>query len=276
MKIYRRYIAVLEKLKTSKVFKLVVPLFTITLLLGGLATVMVLVRSPQDIREKAAGIDKKTYEVGSLGERTFYRTDLLKRASPMYGRTKKIPQGIYDPSLNKTYIVYSGGIVSRAPPIPPPPNDLPNPTEFSATDPHIVAFDHNSKTWEGPVRIAKLNKKSDAHNYPQIVIDEGGYLHVFHSFHVDGNIFYARSKKPGDITDWEHSIIPGTNKSTYVAAFTDNQGEIYLFYRSSEYWMLYPGCFEAGAIGKINDEKLSEPYRQSSAGVLYPAPKDIF
>lgn len=155
--------------------------------------------------------------VGSLGTRSFYRTAVVTKTTPAYTRGVGSSQGYYDKISNKTFIVYSAGIKKDG---------------YSAVDPYIVAYDHAKNVWLGPVRLAATGSTSDGHNYPQIVVDNSGYLHVFHTFHGDHtNIMHFKSVNKGDINSWNHNYIQGTNSATYGYAVKDNQGEIYLFYR---------------------------------------------
>ncbi len=127
--------------------------------------------------------------------------------------------GSYDPISNKTYVVYSGGIRNGQ----------------SACSPYIVYYDHETKIWSQPVEIVKAPVFPDAHNYPQILIDDLGYLHVFHSSHANHRIIHAISKRPRDIfAGWSIKTVPNTEKGTYVAAYEAQNGNFYLFYRSTE------------------------------------------
>lgn len=171
-------------------------------------------------------VQKTTFTVGSLGTRTFYRTNFLEQTIPTYTRQKRVSQGVYDAQSKKTYIVYGGGLASIA-----DYSDI-----FTATDPYIIAFNHTTKSWEGPVKLGSLDDMippSDGHNYPQVVIDKSGYVHVFHTFHGDDrDIAHFTSKQAGSITNgFTRSTIPDTQSNTYGAAYVDTQGDIYVFYR---------------------------------------------
>jgi hypothetical protein len=204
----------------------IIPGLTTILLMAGLITGTYLVQQSQDIRRKAYFQTADTWRTGILNSRDFYRTNFLVEEAPLYATSKNVSQGTYDPSSNKTFIVYAGGLM----------NDPDDGEELSAYDPHIIAFNHTTNTWEGPIKIYTTNLPGDNHHYPQMIIDGQGYLHVFESFHSRNNLLYAKSNSPRSITSgWTTSFISNTQHNTYAGAFIDNQGEIYIFFRSSLY-----------------------------------------
>lgn len=133
-----------------------------------------------------------------------------------YARQKtQIYHGEYDESSDSTFIVYSAGIKNG----------------LSACSPYIISYDHSSSAWSAPVKIADAPVEPDSHYYPQLVTDDQGYLHVFHSFHNNHDILYAKSQIPGDISSWDISYLENTETSTYGAAFSAANGDIYLLFR---------------------------------------------
>jgi hypothetical protein len=196
-------------------------LFIILILLVGIAVGIELIERPKDIQEEMAAFSVgETWDVGTLGNNSFYRTNILTEEAPLYARNKSVSQGLYDYASNTTYITYAGGTRNDG---------------YSAMDPFVVAYHHSTETWEGPVRIATTGSPPDNHHYPQIVIDKQGYLHVFHTFHEPHNIIYAKSKYPRSISSWNVKTIPNSTNNTYGGAFVDNQGEIYIFFRYGYY-----------------------------------------
>ncbi len=167
-----------------------------------------------------------SWKVGSIDSRTFYRTNFANQEG-LTGSAKHVPYGLYDPVSNQTFLVYTGGVRSDG--------------IHSAQDPYITSFNHSSKIWSNPIRLAQiepLGGLSDDHNYPQVTLDNQGYIHVLYTGHAGPmNIIQTTSNVPRNIgssvSDWGLSNIPNTCNSTYGAAFTDNQGEIYMFHRAS-------------------------------------------
>ncbi len=137
-------------------------------------------------------------------------------ASNSYARQKnQISSGIYDNTADKTYIVYSAGINQEA----------------SAGSPYIKYYDHELKQFSDEVEIYQTIVEPDAHYYPQILIDDNGYIHVFHTFHGNAKILHAVSKDPYEIDEWDLFHMDNSENSTYGAAFKANNGDLYLFFR---------------------------------------------
>ena len=123
--------------------------------------------------------------------------------------------GVFDAASNTTFVVYSSGINWHQ----------------SANSPYIIYFNHTTQTWSPEKEIIKSPVKPDSHNYPTLLIDAEGYLHVFHSFHGNHEILHAKSINPRDINDWEISYIEGTEKATYGAAYQASNGDFYILAR---------------------------------------------
>ena len=172
-----------------------------------------------------------SYAVNPSDAKKFYRTNFDTQTIATTCRAKSVTQAIYDPVANTTFVVYAAGFTSE-------PTGVPG-VQFSAASPTIISYNHNWNFWEGPGELDDVSSvpfgNSDCHNYPQILIDDEGYLHVFHSFHAAGlNIRHYASEFPHSILGiWSSQEIPGTEHNTYGAAFRDNDGEMYVFFRSS-------------------------------------------
>lgn len=133
-----------------------------------------------------------------------------------YARQKtQLNAGVYDKSSNSTFIVYSSGV-----------NGV-----LSANSPCIIYFNHTTQEWSQEKEIETSPVEPDAHNYPSLIIDESGYLHVFHTFHANHDILYAKSKEPRDISEWTITYLEGTEKATYGAAYQAKNGDFYLLVR---------------------------------------------
>ncbi len=189
--------------------KLILITLSIIILIIGISAGVYLVLSSDsfDTRKEASGTIED------------YTSLMADKTVNGYARMNGINVGTYDPISNKTFVVYSGGIKNS----------------LSACSPFIVEFDHKTKLWSQSVEITKSSVQPDSHNYPQVLIDDLGYIHVFHSSHTNHEIIHAKSKSPRSITaGWSLKTIQNTKNATYVAAFRAKDGGFYLFYRSTE------------------------------------------
>lgn len=117
------------------------------------------------------------------------------------------PQAIYRDGV--TYIAYQGP-------------DL---------DPWVIAYDHATKSWRGPVRAGINSLKTDTHGAPALYIDAAGYIHVFFGGHYTP-LLHSRSVRPGDISSFTR--MPDiAAKFTYPQVFTMPDGRVGLFYRGA-------------------------------------------
>jgi hypothetical protein len=168
-----------------------------------------LVQQRQDIRKKAETLAEEQIEYHPIAHDTV----------GAYARSQDVPNGIYDPLSNKTFIVYSSGNASGG---------------HSETSPYIIAYNHNTGNWSQEVKIttnpSQSNGNGDAHYYPQVVVDDNGYIHVLFTFHNDHNTMHAKSTSPGKISNWNVKYI-SNSRATYGRAFKSTNGDLYLFYR---------------------------------------------
>ncbi|MBU3926447.1 MAG: BNR-4 repeat-containing protein [Bacteroidetes bacterium] len=133
-----------------------------------------------------------------------------------HGRMKgQISAGVYDPISNKTFMVYPSGTTADG---------------LHEASPYIVYYDHRTRAWS-PEKKIWTSQQYDNHNYPQLIIDRNGYLHIFHTQHGT-SIIHAVSQNPRDISTWNTSTLPNVPSATYGAAFKANNGDIYLIFRS--------------------------------------------
>ncbi|MCX7928662.1 MAG: BNR repeat-containing protein [Patescibacteria group bacterium] len=192
--------------------------------------------------EAGFNYERESYHSGRIGNVNFYRTNFATEQQSHYARSGDTPFGLYDSVSNKTYIVYGGGQYDGKTPMDYPAEQRRNPSAFpwyrgtitydmTATDPYIVAYDHSLKRWEGPVRLGSMGDSKDMHNYPSIVMDNLGYIHVFYALHSGNDIYHFISERPRDISKWKIKTIADSPNS-YVSPFVDNEGEIYIFFRS--------------------------------------------
>jgi len=133
------------------------------------------------------------------------------------GMKTQYRNGVYDGISNTTYIVYPSGIYGQ----------------YSACNPYIRAYNHKTHTWSNEVLIDNsFEWQHDNHNYPQILIDRNGYIHVF-SFGHGTPIVHATSVNPRDISSWKKEILRPNDKlsATYPAAYKAKNGDFYVFFR---------------------------------------------
>jgi len=129
------------------------------------------------------------------------------------------PQAIYDGDSYTTFVTYQG----------------------PGLDPYVVAFDHTTRTWKGPVKIAEnsLDLSRDMHGAPAMAIDNGGYIHVFYGAH-NGTVRHLRSKQPRSIDEgWDYNTSGAPNlvgKYSYPQPSLDAATDaIYLFVRKDDF-----------------------------------------
>ncbi len=108
----------------------------------------------------------------------------------------------------KTYVVY--------------PNSDQNPV--------AVCYDHSLKRWSEPVVVSRRSLRDDSHGNPAMLIDQKGFLHVFHGCH-GGPMRYARSTRPQDVSEWVEQPDPAPH-ATYPQVMQMANGRIDLFYRA--------------------------------------------
>ena len=121
--------------------------------------------------------DDETFEYGD------YEIKLLaEKTTNEYSFQKtQFNTGVFDEVSNITFIVYSSGTHWR----------------HSAISPHIRYYNHSLETWSAEKEIAVSPVEPDSHNYPSLIMDKEGFLHVFHTFHNNYEILYAKSNAPG-------------------------------------------------------------------------------
>ncbi len=136
-----------------------------------------------------------------------------------YARQKtQLNGGVYDNESQSTFIPFSSGVNGSN----------------SACSPYIKFFNHSTGRWSTAIEILQSPVEPDSHNYPSLLIDDKGYLHIFHTFHANHEIMYAKSKNPRDISKWDVQFLNGTEKATYGAAFQSSSGDFYLLVRIRE------------------------------------------
>lgn len=96
--------------------------------------------------------------------------------------------------------------------------------------PYVSMFDHATHAWSAPVQCGTNPLISDSHGSPALLVDAGGYLHVFYGCHVSP-MKYAKSAAPYDVSAWVTQSDPVAN-ATYPNVFQLSDGMILLFYRA--------------------------------------------
>ena len=117
--------------------------------------------------------------------------------------------GVYDRKAGKTFISWAGRF----------------------EDNYVQAYDHRSKTWSAPVRVA--DGGNDTHNYPTLIQADDGHLLVFRGMH-NRELWYARSPQPHSIEGaWTDAQIPEGLGATYPMVFKSSAGHIFVFVRET-------------------------------------------
>jgi hypothetical protein len=132
-------------------------------------------------------------------------------ATGVAARTDRRPVagGVYDAAAKKTFISWAG--------------------QFE--DNYVQAYDHRTRTWSDPVRVA--DGDNDSHNYPTMVQAADGHLLVFRGLH-NRELWVARSPRPHSIEGtWTDVNIPEGLGATYPMPFRTADGTIFVFIRET-------------------------------------------
>jgi hypothetical protein len=136
---------------------------------------------------------------------------VMRAATGVAARTDRRPVagGVYDPVAGKTFISWGG----------------------QHEDNYVQAYDHRSRSWSAPVRVA--DGDSDSHNYPTMVQAADGHLLVFHNLH-NRELRMARSPRPHSIDGaWTDVDIPEGLGATYPMPVRTADGAIFVFVRET-------------------------------------------
>jgi hypothetical protein len=144
----------------------------------------------------------------SVSAETYSATMLSAGAGAVTDR-RPVPVGLYDASVNKTWVTWMGS-ASNSPAI-------------------IKEYDHATGTWSANKVIG--TSFSDKHNYPAILKGADNRLYVFHGCH-NSPLKMTRSPNPlsisGTWTDRSISQAPG---ASYPAPVITSTGTIYVGHR---------------------------------------------
>lgn len=167
-------------------------------------------------------------------------------------------EGVYDTASNRTFITYAGCDTKSA-------------ASECTSDPWIMYYDHDAPAaFQGPWKIASLGwtepggTLTDSHVYPQLVISNDGYLHVFQSGHEHPLRHWKSNQTTTSLstlgsTNWTE--IPFTNSTdqdhaTYVLTAKRADGTVYLFYRQT----IHTGQQPTGDPCQLNSYPIHEPW----------------
>jgi hypothetical protein len=128
--------------------------------------------------------------------------------SSVYGCLRTNGAGVYDATVNKTFVTYSG----------------------TNHDIYVKAFDHTVRTWSAAVKVATLNLTHDNayHDYPILTQLGDGRLAIFRATHTSSMQFYT-APAPRSITgSWSGRTI-STDRNTYPEPVVVGN-TIHLFY----------------------------------------------
>ncbi|WP_439656260.1 BNR-4 repeat-containing protein [Lentzea sp. HUAS TT2] len=133
--------------------------------------------------------------------------DTVTTAS-VYGCLRTNGAGVYDATVNKTFVTYSG----------------------TRHDIYVKAFDHAANTWSSAVKVATLNLTHDNayHDYPVLTQLGDGRLAVFRATHTASMQLYT-APAPRSITGTWTARTISTDKNTYPEPVVTGN-TIHLFY----------------------------------------------
>ncbi len=112
----------------------------------------------------------------------------------VYGCLRTNGAGVYDATVNKTFVTYSG----------------------TRHDIYVKAFDHTANTWSAAAKVATLNLTHDNayHDYPVLTQLGDGRLAIFRATHTKSMQFYT-APTPRSITGTWTARTISTDKNTY-------------------------------------------------------------
>lgn len=148
----------------------------------------------------------------------FFEKDASGNAS--YEEMAISPQAVFDEHAGvrgMTYLAYQG----------------------AGLDPHVIAFDHATDSWEGPYPVGSNDLRGDTHGAPALAMDQDGYIYVFYGGHLSP-LGYSRSARPHDITEWVElgSLRVGDQhlsiRASYPQPMLEPDGAIRLYYRRDD------------------------------------------
>ena len=139
------------------------------------------------------------------------RDQLMTPATSVAARSDRRPVagGVYDATARRTFISWAGRF----------------------EDNYVQGYDHRTRTWSDPVRVA--GGDNDSHNYPTLIQADDGHLLVFRGLH-NRELWVARSPQPHSIDGtWTDTIIPEGLGATYPMPFRTADGTIFVFIRET-------------------------------------------
>jgi hypothetical protein len=145
---------------------------------------------------------------GAVQAAETYSATILSAGAGAVTDRRPIPIGLYDASVNKTWVTWMGGGNSIA---------------------IIKEYDHNTNTWGANKTVG--SSFSDKHNYPGLVKGADNRLYVFHGCH---NSPLKMSKSPNPLSaagTWTDRSISQAPKASYPAPVVTSNGTIYVGHR---------------------------------------------
>ena len=138
-----------------------------------------------------------------------YSATMLSAGAGAVTDRRPVPIGLYDASVNKTWVTWMGS-ASNSPAI-------------------IKEYDHSTGTWSANKVIG--TSFSDKHNYPAIVKGADNRLYVFHGCH-NSPLKMTRSPNPLSIAGtWTDRSISQASGASYPAPVVTSSGTIYVGHR---------------------------------------------
>ncbi|GAB3914707.1 hypothetical protein GCM10029964_126650 [Kibdelosporangium lantanae] len=136
---------------------------------------------------------------------------VMTAASTVASRSDRRPVagGVYDPRTDQTYISWSG----------------------KDADAYVQAFDHRTRTFTPPKRIAA--GEADSHNYPTMLQADDGHVLLIRGMHNTRTVI-SRAPQPHSLDgDWSTYEVAAGNAASYPMPFRTKDGTLFVFYRET-------------------------------------------
>ncbi len=178
--------------------------------------------SPAEKWEVASGTPALSYvdyeeefdRVGGVWHMSGCTRRLSPTATTVYGGAHATycawtrPMAVYAPSPDRTFFAFG--------------NEDNSPT--------VSYYDHRTQTL-GPATVPGPNPDMDAHENPHMLIDEDGFIYIFHGSHCTPTLV-KKSVRPYDISKWEE-MATITDSSSYPQPWQLRPGEITVLFRKA-------------------------------------------
>ena len=156
--------------------------------------------------------DEEFSRVGGVWHSSAATRRVSPRATTVYGGAHATycawtrPMAVHVPSEDKTFFAFG--------------NEVNSPT--------VSYYDHRTQTL-GPATVVGPNPDMDAHKNPHMLIDEDGYIYIFHGSHCTPTLV-KKSLRPHDSSEFQ-PMATITDSSSYPQPWQLRPGEIAVLFR---------------------------------------------